>query len=341
MRVVWGSGAALAAAVLLSGLEANEVIATRLAGPVSGVATATTTTRGWEHRYRIGGKVRLLLFWVGSDDVGGARMSSRDDPASGRIISFLAGSDPARAPRNLNQWGYALEHQMGDAARVFTVRSLNPSDGASPEARLAAGDGDVLFGAACSSLARNGGTASVTGVRVDPTVTFRRFDRLLSAIRSSPRWEQRRATPPADTYPGFFSALQSAIDDSVAGVTHGAVEPRVRRRPYVFNGALFDLIIRSVDPAAPGLLRGRYSYQNRETRERADFTVTFGTTGDTAAVPVEMSFTPSWWLKVRLTLDDRVDVPEDPASDTLVTQRIDEMCARVLDGGAAASTSSR
>src|SRR6185503_9318471 len=54
-----------------------------------------------EHRYRIIGRLRLALFWVGRDDVGGARMTWRSDGTSS-ALTLLVGSDPQRAPRSLN-----------------------------------------------------------------------------------------------------------------------------------------------------------------------------------------------------------------------------------------------
>ena len=45
----------------------------RTAADVAGAAADAA----WEHRYRISGKVRLLMVWVGDSDVGSARMRFR------------------------------------------------------------------------------------------------------------------------------------------------------------------------------------------------------------------------------------------------------------------------
>src|SRR5712692_2683765 len=61
--------------------------------------------------YTMTARVRLLLFWVGKDDVGGGsirRGTLLQDPASG-VIELLIGSDPAKAPRAINRWGAASE----------------------------------------------------------------------------------------------------------------------------------------------------------------------------------------------------------------------------------------
>ena len=62
-----------------------------------------------DHRYRIIGKVRLLLFWIGNDNVGGARVTWRADEGGRHAIALLVGTEPTRAPRGINQWGYVGE----------------------------------------------------------------------------------------------------------------------------------------------------------------------------------------------------------------------------------------
>ena len=53
-------------------------------------------------------KVRPLLFWISKDDVGGARVSWRGDADGAFGLDLLIGSDPARAPRQINRWGREL-----------------------------------------------------------------------------------------------------------------------------------------------------------------------------------------------------------------------------------------
>src|SRR5262245_61860626 len=83
----------------------------RAAGPATIVMTpagAASLPVRIEHRYRMLGKVRPLLFWISRDDVGGARIRwTGADAANG--FELLIGSDPARAPRQINKWGYIAE----------------------------------------------------------------------------------------------------------------------------------------------------------------------------------------------------------------------------------------
>jgi hypothetical protein len=122
--------------------------------------------------------------------------------------------------------GYFLEDDRGHS---FIVRTLAGTDTESTESRLAHGAGDNLIGVGCSSIRGDSERASVTGVRVDRELTFRRFDQMLSALGTSTRWERRPAVNGRDMYPGFFTALQAAINESVAGATEGAIEPSAHR----------------------------------------------------------------------------------------------------------------
>ena len=74
-----------------------------------------------EHRYRMLGKARPLLFWITRDDVGGARITWRGDRASASGYELLIGSDPTKAPLKINRWGYIAEEMRGAHASVLGV----------------------------------------------------------------------------------------------------------------------------------------------------------------------------------------------------------------------------
>src|SRR5690349_2844719 len=71
-----------------------------------------------EHTYRMLARVRPMLFWINCDNVGGAKVSlSGDQKDKDNFgIELLIGSDPQRAPRQINKWGYiAEEMRRGEA----------------------------------------------------------------------------------------------------------------------------------------------------------------------------------------------------------------------------------
>jgi hypothetical protein len=58
-----------------------------------------------ERRYIMSGAARPLLFWMGCDDIGLARIVWRGREDGARGYELLVGTDPARAPRRMNRWG--------------------------------------------------------------------------------------------------------------------------------------------------------------------------------------------------------------------------------------------
>src|SRR3954471_19455782 len=73
-----------------------------------------------EHTYKMSGRVRALLLWIGRDDVGSGVIRWRgtgDDHA----YELLIGSDPAKAPARLNKWGFLAEQIRAGECDVFGV----------------------------------------------------------------------------------------------------------------------------------------------------------------------------------------------------------------------------
>src|SRR3954454_21573339 len=72
-------------------------------------------------RYVMSGKVRPLLFWIGKDDIGLARIVWRRGEGGGVGYEFLVGTDPAKAPRALNRWGYIAEDAEGAGGSLLAL----------------------------------------------------------------------------------------------------------------------------------------------------------------------------------------------------------------------------
>lgn len=291
-----------------------------------------------EHRYRIVGKVRLLLFWISADDVGGARATWRRDSVEGDELALLIGSDPDRAPRGVNEWGYIREQVRGDGARVFGVRTVTDAD--SPDAARAtldSRDGRAVFGAICSRVTAQEVSTSVATVTGPADVSYRRIDRLLDALAAHRSWESRHIDRPAGTAPGFliaFDRLLLAMAASARAGRPAATPPAA----YVYKDSVFDLNADWVEPIAElktqagifrNLIRAQFTIRNRRLGGTTRFDATFGVEGALAGVPIQATYQPSWWFKIRLDLDDDVNVPAEPSGDDVLRQRVDEVCARV------------
>ena len=293
-----------------------------------------------EHRYRLVGKVRLLLFWISADNVGGARMTWRLDGEDGDELALLIGSDPDRAPRRVNEWGYIREQVRGDDARVFGVRTITDADSLeAARATLDGRDGRAVFGAICSRVTAQDMTSAVATVTGPADVSYRRVDRLLDALAAHRSWELRQMDRPAGTEPGFLTAFNRLLVAMAASARAGrpaATSPVA----YVYKDSVFDLAADRVEPIAQlktragvfrNLVRAEFTIRNRRLRGATRFDATFGVEGALAAVPIQATYQPKWWFKIRLDLDDDVSVPAEPGADEAIRQRVDEVCARASD----------
>ncbi len=73
------------------------------------------------YHYRMKGKIRLLFFWVGKDNVGGgtitlSKLSSSALSSQMKEIEVLFGSKPSRVPGRINRWGYGKERSRWEDA---------------------------------------------------------------------------------------------------------------------------------------------------------------------------------------------------------------------------------
>src|SRR5579871_3736560 len=69
--------------------------------------------------YAVSGRVRLLLFWTGLREVGDARITWTGATSGQRGFELLIGTDPDRAPRRLNRWGYEAEKLCDDGSATL------------------------------------------------------------------------------------------------------------------------------------------------------------------------------------------------------------------------------
>lgn len=291
-------------------------------------ASVSAPSSGIEYRYRIVGKVRLALFWIGRDDVGSARLTWRSH-GEGTDVTFLAGSEPDRAPGRLNQWVYLREERRAEHGSAFVLRSVNPDD-AGPAAPFPVGAG-TQFGASCTAVADARATTAGTTVSA-PDATYRMFDRVLEQIASARTWKRRDAPVPPGAAAGFLTALQQALDADAHGAPLASVTAT-----YIYDGRLFDLRVRrrrQLGTASVGgrsfaeLVRLDLAVQNRVTGDVTKFSVAYAPAA--GSLPVQILFQPSFWIRIELHLDDNADAPADPASNDAVLARIHAICGRSL-----------
>jgi hypothetical protein len=308
------------------------------AAPIVGKASRQVERRDGDHLYRIIGKVRLLLFWVSADDVGGARISWRG-AGDDQSVALLIGSEPRRAPRGVNEWGYIREHAADDTTTVFGVRTVTDGDSpADADARRPAPGSAAEIGVLCSTVSSIDAMSRTATVHVPGDATYRDIDRVLTAIERNAHWNKRRTSRPADAAPGFLTALDGMIRASAFAARDADAMPICQRVAFVYKDAIYDLIPRRVQRipylrtnagVLRDLVRSELSVRNRATGSTSGFSVTYGTAGALAGVPVAATYQPNWWFKVELELDERQNVPPDPAADGSLRRTLASVCSAI------------
>ena len=274
-----------------------------------------------EARYRMSAAVRpLFIFWVRSSNVGAGRILWRSGEGERRGFELLIGSDPLRAPRRINRWGWEREDVGPEGATLFGVMRKTDEESLD-EAKSAIGregQGDFSFKAIRAGIAGDQVRAENTLWRVGRDYTYRELGELLALVGSPsgtpPR--VREARIPEGTSPGFLFAVSGLVDAAVkAAVTPGASRQLLsgQKATFTFNASLYDLTLRSsewLDSAVYAgrryerLLRMSFEHYNREKRTRERFALVCPTDGPLARVPVFIEYQPKWWFKAEGVLDD-------------------------------------
>lgn len=267
-----------------------------------------------EHSYVVNAKVRpLLLFWIARDNVGGARLTWRRGANGTRAFEFLVGSDPARAPRQINRWGFIVEELNGDNAEVLGVMKESSEETMEEAEAQIAQQGDIsTFKAARTSIAGNRAVSGSMTVHAPAHLTYRELGALLALIPTEPPSLRTLELPPG-TQKGFLVAMDSLIHESLGPCRQGSDHVRhVPVVPYVYNQTIYDLSLLSCEyepqlwiktGTFAHVVDARFQVKNRKTKSETKFRLFYGTSGELREVPVRAVFRPRWWMEIELELD--------------------------------------
>ena len=323
------------AALLLAG-AAGAAAAVVLAGDAPGTTGASapettpaaasfrTPTGGpvvREARYRMSAGIRpLFVFWIRAGNVGGARVLWRDDGDGRRGYELLIGSDPRRAPRRINRWGWEREDLGPEGATLFGLMRKTDEDSLD-EARAELsreGRAGYVYKVIHSRVAGDQVRSENTLLRVPHEYTYHDLGELQALATS-----QEGATPrvkeaaiPQGIWPGFLFAVADIIDRAVTAAARPGPSRRLladEQTTFTFNASLYDLRLRStqwVEAATHGgrryerLVQLNLEHFNREKKTRERFVLVCPTEGPLARVPVFIEYQPKWWFKASGVLDD-------------------------------------
>lgn len=270
-----------------------------------------------EHRYRIAGKIRpLLLFWVGRDNVGSARVRWRRGERGDTGYDLLIGSDPARAPRRLNRWGFVMEENDASGASILGVMKKSDEetlDQAKSNVVNEAGAGAV-FKIIRATVGPSESVARVSEANVGRDYSYRELDGLMERLLNANVVPATRTTPlPPNGRRGFLLSLAELLHDGVEGAKATSKAPGRKNLPYVFYRKPYDLlrVSAAIEQQAtyggvtyPRLLKQTFELRARGESWVENFAIVCGIDGPLAEVPIFMTYQPRWWLKLEMVLDE-------------------------------------
>lgn len=270
-----------------------------------------------EHRYRLSAAIRPLLFWIGARNVGGARIVWRNEEEGRKGYELLLGSDPARAPRRINRWGFVREDAGPTGGVMLGVMNRSEDDSlGQATSRMAreSKDGRFLFKLIRSHVEAGEARAESTTVFAPTDFTFRQLEdlqRYVEASRPPPRLRTGRL--PEGTRPGLLFAIADLVNASVEAARARSAGPSLRVVKYTFNAAMYDLVLKSWRPLPEvrygsrvhsRVVRLEFESRNLEKRTSERFVLVCGTEAPLWGVPVFVQYQPKWWFKVEGVLDE-------------------------------------
>jgi hypothetical protein len=269
-----------------------------------------------ERRYKMSAAIRPLFFWIGDKDVGAARIVWRQGADGRSGYDFLLGSDPDRAPRRINRWGFVQE-EAGPAGATQIGIMRKSDEGSVEEARARVGyEGEYVFKAIRTQVVGAKARSENTVWRVDRDLTYYDLPELLRLVDGRPQAPPKvnETSLPPGTQPGFLFAVADLVDRAVAAAGRTPQQLlRDVRSGFNFNAVVYGLLLRRtewIDSAEYGgrryerLVRLDFESHNPTLRTTEPFSLVCGTEGPLTGVPVYVKYQPKWWFKAEGVLDE-------------------------------------
>lgn len=275
--------------------------------PADDVPNAAT---GAQLRYVVAARVRPLLFWIGRDNVGDARIVLRTAHDDTREYELLIGSDPRRAPFAINRWGYILERVSRNRLTLVGVMTESDEDNVEQaRARVSSVPTKTSrFKAIRARVHAGEAEAAVQRALLPAAPTMRDLDHVLAAFPESGMPPQRVSLP-AGVSGGFLSTVAGLLDESIT-TYHRTGRPASRmQRGFVHGTSVYELVLLSSETVAYGTgaetvraLDSQFEIRSN-SRVVSRFRMTYGTEGRHNRVPLRIVYRPKWWFEAELKID--------------------------------------
>jgi hypothetical protein len=294
------------------------------ANAASSAASPSSGSSGERHHYSISARVRpLLVFWISRSGVGDAVVTKRQGPSE-TGYSLLIGSDPDRAPRRINRWGYINEEIRGREATLIGLMTESDEDSIKQaEANIGRPvAGDRVFKIIRATIDGDQARSIVTSIAAPAEYSFRQVHTVLDLAQREPSERQEASARvirlPSGTRPGFLTAIAELMHRHVdEWHASGRVQPGGPIH-YVYHGRIYELSVTRTQPLASVRVGGAayahviasdFEAKSTYDGEVDQFSITYGTDGPLAEIPLAASYRPRWWMQIELTLDDTTGGP--------------------------------
>ncbi len=284
-----------------------------------------------QYDYSMAVRVRMLVFWVSLERVGGGYIRRRESPDDPRLrsIEVLFGSDPVKT-KGVNRWGAGTEvvrlAEPGGADPISSaflgfMKASKGDSAAAMQAELSKEqqNNTHLFDATVTRADRGRALARTTPFTSTEDYNFQqlpgamrtvmeRLDQTDKPIRHSD------GASGCDRPGGFLSTIQEMIDAAVAG------KPAPISRCYYFNASAYTATLKSWkqveqfttrDPAITYRhpVRASFAVLNHSDKKTSTFELVIPREGPWKGIPVEIVHQPNWWFQVILSLQPSVALP--------------------------------
>src|SRR4051812_7203096 len=190
-----------------------------------------------EHTYKMSGRVRALLLWIGRDDVGSGVIRWRGT-GEDHAYELLIGSDPAKAPAKLNKWGFLAEQIRAGECEVVGVMSKDSEKRLSDVKTEVAGGRP--FNTIRGRITQREAYARLAVLKASNTLTYHQAATVLKLALADGSTQTRSIERPDGVRPGFLSSVAEVLRTSTASAARGgAIPPQTIR--YIYGDRLYEL----------------------------------------------------------------------------------------------------
>lgn len=275
--------------------------------------------------YVMNARIRLLLFWTTSEDVGSGEIvkgSLRSEPSS-KVIRLVIGSDPSKTPRKINYWGSAKEIRRPVLRETLFFGFKNAPKATSREEadEETAAKTVFPFDAAISRATPAEFLSRSTSMKSGQDYTSRDLVPAQNAILKTLSGDEGRVRSLTTTREGCLktSGFLGSVERLVQHAIDRGVVPAMTC--YVYNARYYTITLKknsAVDEKKvefelrngklferhyKDLRLAKFEVLNTESGGRTNFDLVLGTSGEIRGVPVQIHYQPSYWFQVVLNLD--------------------------------------